>query len=181
MKKIAVLMMAVLAFGVVAVKAVQAAEKGEAAAASGGAKLGYVDMNRALNEVAEGKAAKAKLEADGKAKKAKLEIMQNELKAMKEDLDKQKMILSKEALAQKEQAFQQKFFELQKTSAEFEKQFAEAEATAIRPIGEKLQRVIQQVGSSQGFALIVPREMALYSLPGTDLTEKVIAAYNTSK
>ncbi|MFH1830783.1 MAG: OmpH family outer membrane protein [Pseudomonadota bacterium] len=144
-------------------------------------KLGYVDMNRALNEVNEGKAAKAKLEADGQAKKKKLEIMQNELKTMKEDLDKQRLILSKEALAKKEADFQQKFFELQKTTMEFEQSFAEKEANFIRPISEKLQGVIQKIGQAEGYSLIVPRAMALYSLPGTDLTDKVIAAYNTTK
>jgi outer membrane protein len=150
-----------------------------AATASSGSKIGYVDMNRALNEVNEGKAAKAKLEAEGKAKKQKLEIMQSELKKMKEDLDKQKLILSKEAMQEKESQFQQKFFELQKTSAEFEKQFAEQETNYIKPIGQKLQTVIQRIGQSEGYSMIVPREVALYSLPGTDITDKVIAAFNS--
>ncbi len=144
-------------------------------------KLGYVDMNRALNEVNEGRTAKAQLEADGKAKKNKLEIMQNELKKMKDDLDKQRLILSKEALTEKEAQFQQKFFELQKTSMEFEQSFAEKEANFIKPISEKLQRVIAKIGQQEGYALIVPSAMALYSLPGTDLTDKVISAYNKSK
>jgi outer membrane protein len=144
-------------------------------------KLGFVDMNRALNEVNEGKAAKAKLEADGKAKKQKLEIMQNELKTMKEDLDKQRLILSKEALAEKESKFQQKFIELQKTSMEFEQSFSDSESSFIKPISDKLQRVIQKIGQAEGYALIVPGAVALYALPGTDLTDKVIAAYNTSK
>jgi outer membrane protein len=177
MKKWVAVLVAVVLLGAAGV--VQAAEKQPEAAA--GSKLGYVDMNRALNEVNEGKAAKAKLEADGKAKKQKLEIMQNELKTMKQDLDKQKLILSKEALQEKETQFQQKFFELQKTSADFEKEFAEKEASYIKPISMKLQQVIQRVGQSEGYTMIVPREMALYSLPGTDLTDKVIASYNTSK
>lgn len=158
------------------------AEKaGSEAVSAGGSKIGYVDMGRALNEVNEGKAAKAKLEADGKAMKQKLEIMQGELKKMKEDLDKQKLILSKEAMQEKEGQFQQKFFELQKTSADFEKSFAEKETTFIKPISQKLQAVIAQIGQSEGFAMIVPREVALYSLPGTDVTDKVIAKFNSSK
>jgi Skp family chaperone for outer membrane proteins len=100
---------------------------------------------------------------------------------MKDDLDKQKLILSKEAMQEKEAQFQQKFFELQKTSAEFEKSFADKEATYIKPISQKLQTVIQQIGQGEGFAMIVPREVALYSLPGTDVTDKVIAKYNASK
>lgn len=146
-----------------------------------GGKFGYVDLNRALNEVPEGKAAKAKLEADGKAKKQKLEIMQNDLKKMKDDLDKQRLILSADAMKEKEGQFQQKFMELQKTSMEFEKSFGEAEANAIKPISERLQKAIQQIGSSEGYTMIVPREMALYSPAGADLTDRVIAAFSKTK
>jgi outer membrane protein len=146
-----------------------------------GVKMGYVDLNRALNEVNEGKAAKAKLEADGKAKKQKLEIMQNDLKKMGEDLEKQKLILSPDALREKQAQAQQKLMELQKTSMEYEKSFSEAEGAAIKPISEKLQRIIQQIGQTDGYTMIVPREMALYSPAGTDLTDKVIATYNGGK
>ncbi len=178
MKKAIVLVVAV-AFALTA--SVGAFAKNAQADASATVKIGYVDMNRALNEVNEGKAAKAKLEADGKAKKQKLEIMQKELQKMKEDLDKQSMILSKEALAEKQAKFQQKFIELQKTSVEFEKEFADKEMNFINPISEKLQTVIQKIGSSEGYTMIVPRAMALYSLPGSDITDKVIATYNKSK
>lgn len=176
MKKTAVLIaVAVLFMGFSGVA------KAEDKAVSSGIKVGYVDLNRTLNEVNEGKTARAKLEADGKAKKQKLEIMQNDLKKMKDDFDKQRLILSADALKDKEAQLQQKFMELQKTSMEFEKQFADSEATAIKPISEKIQRVIQQIGSSEGYIIIIPKEMALYSPAGTDLTDKVITAFNKGK
>jgi outer membrane protein len=178
MKKIAVIVVAA-AFALAIVCG--AVTKGAHAETTGSVKIGYVDMNRALNEVNEGKTAKAKLEADGQAKKKKLEIMQAELKKMKEDLDKQSLILSKDALAEKQAKFQQKFVDLQRTTMEFEKEFAEAEANFIRPISEKLQRVIQKIGSDEGYTVIMPRAMALYALPGSDITTKVITSYNKSK
>jgi len=178
MKKIAVMVVAaafVLAIVCGAVAKVAQAET------AGSVKIGYVDMNRALNEVNEGKAAKAKLEADGQAKKKKLEIMQAELKKMKDDLDKQSLILSKDALAEKQAQFQQKFVDFQRTTMEFEKEFAEKEANFIKPISEKLQRVIQDIGSKGGYTVIMPRAMALYALPGSDITSEVISTYNKSK
>lgn len=151
------------------------------AKAADGTKIGYVDANRVINEVAEGKTAKAKLEADGKAKKQKLEIMQNDLKKMKEDLDKQRLILSADALREKEGQFQQKFMDLQKTGMDYEKQFGEAEVAAIKPISDKLMRVVQQIGQTDGYAIIVPKEVAMYAPQGTDLTDKVIESFNKSK
>lgn len=178
MKKFAVMVVAA-AFALAIVSG--AVAKGAHAETTSNIKIGYVDMNRALNEVNEGKNAKAKLEADGKAKKKKLEIMQAELQKMKEDLDKQSLILSKEALAEKQAKFQQKFVDLQRTTMEFEKEFAEKEANFIKPISEKLQRVIQKIGSKGGYTVIMPRAMALYALPGSDITNEVISTYNKTK
>lgn len=176
MKKVVGLMVVLAVFGFISV-----AKAADAPVAANGSKFGYVDLNRVLNECNEGKAAKAKLEADGKAKKQKLEIMQNDLKKMKEDIDKQRLILSADAMKQKEAEFQQKFLDLQKTSMDFEKEFSEKESTAIKPISDKIQKVIQSIGSTGGFSLIIPREMALYSPSGTDLTDRVISDYNSGK
>lgn len=151
------------------------------AEAAAGSKFGYVDLNRALNETNDGKAAKSRLEADMKAKKQKIEMMQNDLKKMGEELEKQKLILSADAMKDKQQAFQQKYMEFQKTGMEYEKQIAEANDAAIKPIADRLMRVVQQIGQSDGFTMIVPREMALYSPAGTDITDKVIAAFNSGK
>ena len=150
-------------------------------ASSMSSKMGYVDLNRALNEVKEGKAAKAKLESEGKAMKKKLEILQGDLQKMRDDLEKQRLILSANALREKESKFQQKFVELQKQSMEAEQKFAEKEANYIKPISDKLQRIISKIGQDEGYTMIVPREMALYSPAGSDITTKVIEMYNKSK
>src|SRR3989338_5541652 len=129
----------------------------------GSAKIAYVDLNRALNEVAEGKKAKAQLEADGKAKKQKLEIMQKEFETMRADFDKQRLVLSGEALQKKQEALQQKLIELQKTSMDFEKEFAQKEAQLTQPIAEKLKNVIGDVGREGSYTAILPKEMMLYA------------------
>lgn len=184
MKKVLAVMVVVLILGLsvgVGAKGKDEATDAGANASTGLLRLGYVDLNRALNEVNEGKQAKAKLEMDIKAKKQKLDILQNDLKKMKEDLEKQRLILSAEALREKEMTFQQKFVELQKMSMEFEKDFADKEVNYIKPISEKLQKIIGNIGTKEGYTMIVPKEMALYSPPGTDITDKVIAQYNTAK
>lgn len=141
----------------------------------------YVDLNRALNEVKEGKTAKAKLEADAKKKQKKVEIMQKELKSMRDDLEKQRLILSQEALRKKEMAFQQKFVELQKTTVQYEKEFAQKEAQYIQPISIKLKKVIQDLGKKEGYKVILLKDITLYAPQGTDITDSVITAFNKAK
>lgn len=144
-------------------------------------KIGYVDINRAMNEVNEGKKAKAQLEADGKSKQQKLQIKQNELKAASEELEKQKPILSPDALQKKQMELQQKYVELQRMGAEFEKQFADQENSLTKPITEKMRNIISQLGAKDGYSAILPKDMMLYAPQGTDLTDKVISAYNAGK
>lgn len=154
---------------------------GGAHAANANTKVGYVDLNRALNEVAEGKKAKEKLESEGKAKQRKLEIMQTELQKLKDELDKDKLILSQEALNQKGVAFQQKVAEFQQMQMSFQQEFAEMEANLTRPIGEKLKAIIEELGKTGEYTIVLPKEMVLYAPPGTDLTDEVIARYNKKK
>ena len=71
--------------------------------------------------------------------------------------------------------------ELQRTTVEFEKEFAEKEASYIKPISDKLQRVILNIGQKEGYTLIIPRAMALYSVQGSDITDTVIKTYNKTK
>ena len=143
--------------------------------------IGYVDLNRALNEVNEGKKAKAKLEKDGKAKKQKLEIKQKELRSATEAFEKQRLILSADVLRKKEMELQKQYLEMQKMTVAFEREFAQKEAEFTQPIAEKLKRIIAEIGNKEGFAAILPKEMMLYAPDGTDLTEKVISKYNKAK
>src|SRR5688572_10195231 len=59
-----------------------------AVAAQADQKIGYVDVSKALNDVEDGKTAKAKLQSDFTDKQKKLDAMQNDLKAKKDEFDK---------------------------------------------------------------------------------------------
>src|SRR5690606_29758469 len=64
-------------------------------------KIAYVDLQRALNEVDEGAAAKAALKKEFDAKQAELDKRQNELKAMKDEIDARGMMMTPEAKQEK--------------------------------------------------------------------------------
>src|SRR5437762_454838 len=69
-------------------------------------KVAYVDMARALNDVEDGKSAKAKLKREFDDKQKKLDAMQAELKTKKADFDKQKAMMKPDARAQKQEELQ---------------------------------------------------------------------------
>lgn len=144
-------------------------------------KIGLVDFQKALNEVEEGKAAKARLKSEFDQKQKTLDALQNDLKTLKDTLEKQKLVLSQDAMKQKETEYRDKFIELQKKLAEFRGELQQKEAEYTGTIITNMRQIVQQIGAQDKFTIIFERgqDSILYSPTATDLTPKVIAAYNS--
>jgi outer membrane protein len=144
-------------------------------------KIGLVDFQRALNEVEEGKAAKARLKGEFDEKQKTLDALQNELKAMKDNLEKQKLVLSQDALKQKETEYRDKFIELQKKLADFRGELQQKEAQYTSDIIVALRQIVQEVGAKDKYTLIFERgqDVVLYAPTAADLTPQVITLYNS--
>lgn len=154
-----------------------------ATAAAEGYKFGYVDFNRALNEVDEGKRTKSSLKAEFEKKQKQLELMQKELKTMQADLEKQKLILSAEAMKKKEEAFRNKFIEVNQKLAQYREQMAKREVEATGKILTKLRDIVRGIGQKEGYTMILEKsqDVVIYSPAGADLTSRVISQFNKGK
>src|SRR3954469_24246340 len=60
-------------------------------------KLGYVDLQKTLNETKTGQKAKGKLEAEKKDKQSQVDKKKNDFQRKIEDLDKQRVVLKPDA------------------------------------------------------------------------------------
>jgi Skp family chaperone for outer membrane proteins len=154
-----------------------------AAAKAEGDKFGYVDFNRALNEVEEGKQTKAALKAEFEKKQKQLELMQTELKTMQADLEKQKLILSAEAMKTKEEAFRNKFIEVNQKLAQYREEMAKREVEATGKILTKLRDIVRSIGQSEDYTMILEKsqDIVIYSPAGADLTSRVISQFDKGK
>ncbi len=143
-------------------------------------KIGYVDMQRILNEVEDGAKAKDKLRQEFNEKQAQLDKKQEELKKKKEDYDKQALVLKEDAKRQKQQELQQDFIELQQLYAKLQKELSENEIGLTKEIFDKAQAIIAEIAQKDGFTLILDKAEGriLYALPSMDLTNEVIRKYN---
>lgn len=144
-------------------------------------KVGLVDLQKALNEVEEGKAAKARLKAEFDAKQKTLDALQNDLKAMKDNLEKQKLVLSQDALKQKEIEYRDKFIELQKKLAEFRADLQQKEAQYTGDIIIALKKLVSEVGARDKYTLVFEKgqDVVLYAPTSTDITPALIQLYNS--
>jgi outer membrane protein len=143
-------------------------------------KIGYANLQVALNECQAGQAAKESLKQEAQDRESELQVKQEELKKLKEEIDKKASVWNKETLREKEdefkarsQSFQQQFMaygeELNK-----KKQVSEA-----RIIGE-LRDVVEELAEKGKYSYIFEKSVGglLYAPEDADITDDVIELYD---
>ena len=167
----------------IAVACVATLDKGIARAE--GLKIGYVDLQRALNDTDDGKRAKARLKGIFDRKQKDLDAKQNELKKIKEDLDKQRAsgLLTPQKVNEKERELQEKFVALQGLYLKHQKELSEEEGKLTREIFRRMQGIIANIAQSEGFAFIFEKTEAslLWAKGEFDLTSQVVRRYNAGE
>jgi len=138
-------------------------------------KLGYVDLQKALNLSESGKAAKEKIQKKVKDHEGAIDARQKELKKLKEAL-----LLSEEARGVKERDYQQKLKEFQRYTKDIQDELQQQDADFTRQILEDLFKVIKGIGEKEGYTMILEQSESslLFADDKIDLTDKVIKAYD---
>ncbi len=151
-----------------------------APAAAAELKIGYIDLQKALNQSDAGKAAKSQIGEKVKKFQATIEGRQKELKKLNDEMEKQKMMLSAEAKAEKERDYQQKVKEFQRFAKDAQEELQQQDAQYTRSILESLFKVVKDLGTKGGYTLILEKteSSVLYADDAINLTDEVIAAYN---
>ncbi|MGM0555035.1 MAG: OmpH family outer membrane protein [Myxococcota bacterium] len=143
------------------------------------AKIGYVDLQRALNEVDEGKKAKKRLEKEFEQKQSKLDKKQKQVKELKEQLDSS-MMLSEEAKQKKAVELQKQLAELQQLYMKMQRDLAKKEAEATQKIFKKMGAIVEDIAQEKDYDLILEKteSSVLYANDGMDLTDELIKRYD---
>ncbi len=143
-------------------------------------KVGAVNVQRTLNEVEQGKRAKAALKAEFDAKQRKVVSQQEELKQMQAQLEKDAAVLSKDALMAKQKTFNDKFVELQRNMASYRDELVAKEAKMTSQIIQNVKTIVADIAQKEGFTLVVEtsQDAVLFAKSKEDLTSKVVSAYN---
>ena len=145
-------------------------------------KLGYIDMQRALNSSEAGKEAKEQLAARVKKYQEEINAKQEDIKKLKDDLEKQGMLLSESARASKEKDYQQRLKEFQRFTKDAQDELQGKDEEFTRKILEGMEKIIQEFGRKNGYSFIfVKNEGMLFVDEKTDVTEEVLKIFNASR
>lgn len=143
-------------------------------------KAAYVDLQRALLEVDEGRAAKARLKKMLEDNQREIDQEQGVLRQEKALLDKQASAMSEETRLRKETELQQKIFALAQKWEANQKEMVLKERTELQTIFAKMDPIIAEIAQNEGFTMVFEKtDSGLIYAPGQlDLTNQLVREYN---
>jgi len=143
-------------------------------------KIGYVNLQQAVTEVDEGKAARDTLKKEFDQKQKTLDDKQNELKRMKEDLDKQMVVMSDDAKREKAMEFERKVNDMQQVYVQMQKDLQDREREMMKVIFDKMEAVIKDIAAAEGYGYVFEQQNAglMVAPPAGNMTNELIRRYN---
>ena len=141
-------------------------------------KLGYVDMQRALNETEDGRKAKEKLKKDFEQKQKELDEQQAGLRKEIEDLDKKRTLLPADKVREKEAELRVKLEKVQQTYMRHQQDLSGKEQKETQKIFERMTKIIGEIAAAENFSMIVDKSALVFAKPHLDLTNELIRRYN---
>ncbi|HUB07403.1 MAG TPA: OmpH family outer membrane protein [Myxococcales bacterium] len=143
-------------------------------------KVAVVDLQRALNEVADGRAAKAKLKKEFDVRQKELDDKQEELKKMQADLQAKGDAMSEDARHKAQQDMDQKLMDVSRLYAQLQKELTQKEHDATKGIFAKMVTIVKGIAEKEGVAMVFEKTDSglFYAQPSLDLTNELIRTYN---
>lgn len=165
------------AFGAVLVAALSSS----AVFAQSETKLAYVDLQRALVEVDEGRQAKDRLQAMLQNKQKEIDKEQEALRKESEQLQKQASAMSEDTLRQKQIEMQKKLMELSQKWEKGRAEMQQTEARELNVIFGKMTAIIEQIAKREGFTMVLEKGDSglVYAPPSLDVTNELVRIYNS--
>jgi outer membrane protein len=143
-------------------------------------KVGYVDYQRVMLEVDDGKAAKTRLQKWLESRQKEIDAEQEVLRKEKDTLDKQASAMSEETRIQKATDLQKRIYDLAQKWEKSRGEAAERERKEMEPIIARIDEVIKGIADRDGLSMVFEKRDSglVFALSQYDLTNEVIRSYN---
>ncbi len=144
-------------------------------------KIGYVDLQRALNESEAGKRAKEEFKVQVDKLQASLKKQKDEIDSLKDQLEKKSLVMKEDERGNLEEDYRKKLrdFERNYKDSQADLQKKDNELTGV--IIKDLQEIIRNYGEREGYTLILENTSSavLYGSKSADLTDAIMQEYNS--
>lgn len=154
-----------------------------APAAAADVKIGYVNLQKALNECQAGIKAKEDLKVEAEGLEAELGKKQEELKKMKDELDSKAKVWNKETKEAKEKEFRTRTADFQKKFMDYGEELNKKKQDSKARIIKDLRDIVEEIAKKKGMTFVFEKSVGglLYAPSDADLTDEVIKASDARK
>ena len=141
-------------------------------------KLAYVDVQRAIQETEEGKAARNRLKSEFDQRRSQIDKKSADLEKMQQEYEKQAPVLSDDAKRKKQEDFQKALIEARKSAGDLQEDMNRQEQQAMSNILQRLQQVVAEIAERESLSFVMDKGMLLYAPAAADITNEVVRRYN---
>ena len=145
-------------------------------------KVGFVDIQKTLEECNVGKKAKEELQDVVEKKQINIDKLSAEIESLQKALEEQVM-LSAEKKKEKENVINEKMEYYQRMAMSAKKEISKKESEITEPLIKTIRDIIEKIGKEKGYSVILEKNYSsvLYGSPENDLTNQVIQELNEIK
>jgi len=142
-------------------------------------KVGYINLQRLVNESEMGQAAKAEIQKLRKEKEQAAAARLQEINRLKEKINAPDSKLSTAERREKMEAFQKAYKDYQRLVADAKEDIAREDRQLVSIILDKADGVLKKVAKKQKYAIILKDPNAVgYLDPEVDVTDEVLKELN---
>jgi len=143
-------------------------------------KLAYVDIQRALNDCRNGKAAKSEFRGRLERVQSQLEGEQSEVQRLKDELEKKGPLMQPDQRQSLEQQYTRKLRDFQDDYKNTRDTLQEKDNEITGAIVRDLATIVRQIGERSGYTMVMEKGNLLWATPATDITDEVIRGYDAT-
>lgn len=142
-------------------------------------RIGYVDVNKVLNDSKAGKRVKGDFEKTVKQRQETLAREQQQLKSLEEAYEKDKLLLSDTQKQAKQKDFEGKLKVFQQSAATAQRELGQKKNEIEQKLLADIQVVVRDIAKEDKVGLVFEKsQRPIYPADAVDLTDKVLKRFD---
>ena len=142
------------------------------------AKIGILDGQRVLETSDAGQAARNQIKKRYSRMEEELKKRNAEFEEQKNQFERNAMVMSQEKREQSQRDLQIKKMDLQQMSKKYTGELKQMEQKLLSKINDDVKKIVQEIGKTEGYLVIIDRAAVPYYPTSIDITDKLIKKYN---
>ncbi|MFN3414489.1 MAG: OmpH family outer membrane protein [Thermoanaerobaculum sp.] len=143
-------------------------------------KIGFVDVQRALLTIEEGKAKRKELQDWAAPRQQELQRLDQEIQALQQELASKQPSGSLDQLSDLNRRLTAKKREFEDKQRQYSRELEEKQNEVLRALGQKLEQLLKDYATQQKFTavFILQPEQVAFVANSADITDTLIKLYN---